>query len=112
MHLKTITEKDFELMYPCQINHIERKKNDTSIKDEDICSFNGCMYETYGPELDFVREMSKENRVLTIIESDEETDDFAPVWYITSGMHHVNRIGYLITEKPIIGDDFEVKLDF
>lgn len=106
---KELTEEEFELMYPCQINHIERKKNDTSIKDEDICSFNGRMYETYGPELDFVREMSNENRVLTIIESE---DDFGPVWYIISGMHHVNRIGYLITEKPIIGDDFEVKLDF
>ena len=58
--------------------------------------------------------MAKENRVITIIEGDEEVeDDFGEPtidMYYVSGMHLVNRIGYLITKEPI-KEEFQVKLD-
>lgn len=114
--MKKLTEEQFEELYPCIINHNERENADPSTNDEDICGFGGKMYETFGADLEFVTEMAKQNRVLTIIESDEdETNDdleTVSVWYVTSGMHHVNRIGYLVTEKPINGEDFEVRLEY
>ena len=111
-----LTEEDFGKQYELQINHIERAKQPSSIGDTEICSFNGHMYETYGEELDYVMEMAKQNRVLTIIEGDEvvlnDDGEDDSVWYITSGFHYVNRIGYLVTEQPLNGEDFEVKLEF
>ena len=67
------------------------------------------MFETYGLEFELVQEMARQNRVITIIESDggDEIDDegyVIPNMYYVSGIHFVNRIGYLITEEPI---DFE-----
>lgn len=76
-------------------------------------SFDGKMFETYGSDLEFVRQMAKENRVITILEGDCETDEFGderPCMYYASGYHFVNRIGYLITTKPITFE-FEVKID-
>jgi len=88
-----ITEDNFDEIFNPQTNHIERAKNDSSIADEDICSFNGCMYETYGEELDYVRKVAQDNpkKVWTIIEADG-------VMYYSTGFHFVNRIGYLICE--------------
>jgi hypothetical protein len=37
--------------YKPQINHIVRAKTNSDISDEDIASWSGCMYETYGEEL-------------------------------------------------------------
>lgn len=114
--MKNLTEEEFDAKYPCQINHIERAKQPASVEDGDICSFSGRMYETFGQELAYVQEMETKKRVLTIIEGDEEilNDDGeeTSVWYIVSGFHYVNRIGYLITEQSIGDDEFEVKLNF
>lgn len=115
--MKNITEEEFGVKYPCQINHIQRAKTHVSVADEDICGFGGQMYETFGEELAFVQEMEAKGRVLTIIESDEETvlnddDEETSVWYIVSGFHYVNRIGYLITKEPIGDVFFEVKLEY
>lgn len=114
--MKNLTEEELALQHPCIINHIERAKNPISVADGDICSFSGKMYDTYGEDIAFVLEMAKQNRVLTIIESDEdeidEDGESQAVWYVVSGMHVVNRIGYLVTEQPIIGEDFEVKLEY
>ena len=79
-------------------------------------SFDGKYFETFGEEIEFVLEMAKENRVITIIEclesednNDEELETCSNFYYI-SGMHYVNRFGYLITEEPIT-EEFEVKID-
>lgn len=81
---------------------------------EDNASFDGCLFETYGDELLVVQQMAKENRVITIIEGDEEIEnEFGEPtlnMYYVSGMHLVNRIGYLITKEPI-KEEFQVKLD-
>jgi len=79
--------------------------------------FSGKMFETFGLELSYVTEMAKLNRVITIIESDGDEDseldedgDARPNMYFVSGMHHVNRLGYLISENPI-EYEFECKID-
>jgi hypothetical protein len=109
-----LTEEQFDEMFTPQINHIERANVDDAIADEDICSFSGCMYETYGPELDYALEMAKENRVVTIIEGEdtigEDGEPHATLFY-TSGFHLVNRLGFLVLDKPYT-EDFEVKLDW
>lgn len=52
----------------------------------------GCMFETYGPELDFVK-TQEPKKVWTVLEVDG-------LFYYAAGFHHVNRMGYLITEVP------------
>lgn len=104
--LKEITEDQFREEFQLMENHIDLN-----------ASFDGCMFETYGLELLFVREMAELNRVITIVESDggedcevDEEGDVIPNMYYVSGLHHVNRIGYLITTEPI-GYEFECKID-
>ena len=100
---KDITEEQFDGYFNLIDNHIN-----------DNASFDCKMFETYGLELEYVIEMAKQNRVITIVESDgDEVDDegdLIPNMYYVSGMHHVNRIGYLITEEPI-GFEFECLID-
>lgn len=115
IQLIQMTEEQFEQNYQPQINHIIRAETAKSIADEDITSFGGCMYETFGKELDYVIEMASQNRVVTIIEGedgepDEEGETHSTMFY-TSGYHLVNRIGYLILDKPYT-TEFEVKLDW
>lgn len=49
----------------------------------------GCMFETYGGELSFVREQPRE-RIWTLIEEDG-------VLWLRAGYRYVNRLGYFIT---------------
>ncbi len=101
--MRELTEEQFDEQYELVTNHID-----------DNASFDGNMFETYDEELTFVREMAKENRVITIIEGDEDFEnEFGEptlnMFYV-SGMHLVNRIGYLVTKEPIT-EEFEVKLE-
>jgi len=101
---KHLTEEQFDDCFTLIDNHIDTN-----------ASFDGKMFETYGDEFEFVLEMKKQNRVITILESDggDEIDDegyVIPNIYYTSGLHHVNRIGYLITEEPI-EFEFECLID-
>lgn len=65
-------------------NHIESES-----------SFDGCMFETYGEELEYVQSINKTNPnlVWTVIDSDGEL-------VICAGYAYVNRMGYLITKTP------------
>jgi len=56
-------------------------------------AYNDCMFETYGPELDFVANFD-EAHVWTILDCDGHM-------VIASGFHFVNRFGYLITLHPV-----------
>lgn len=82
----TLTEDNFDELYVPIQNHL--------VED---ASFGGAMFETYGEELDFVFSVSLEDNtrktVWTIIETDGEM-------YCVAGFHLVNRIGFIITEKP------------
>lgn len=68
-------------------------------------SFDGAMFETYGDELDFVR-----NEDSDFVWTYGDGDDGGG--YIWSGAHLVNRIGYFITEVPCPPDTIvQIKVD-
>lgn len=71
---------------------------------DENASFEGCMFETYGVEMDYVASRNCENIVWTIVDGDEGQ------WIVT-GMHYVNRLGYLITAKSWETGDEEVALE-
>jgi hypothetical protein len=75
------------------LKELQAKEDTGSTLPEDMCSWNGCMYETYGEELDYVIKQPS-NRIWTIIEEDG-------VMYISAGYHIVNRLGYFITNEEI-----------
>ena len=91
--MDTLTEQQFDNQYELVQNHLREN-----------ASYNGELFETFGDEFEFVREMAKQNRVITILDGDD-----GDIFY-TSGMHFVNRIGYLVATKPLT-QEFEVKLD-
>jgi surface polysaccharide O-acyltransferase-like enzyme len=106
--MSKITEEAFYEMNP-QINHIVRAETAKSVADEDICSFGGTMYETYGLEEEYIRQMAQDEktkkRVWTVLDCDGEL-------IIAAGFHFVNRMGYIITEKEWTTGEEEVENDF
>lgn len=75
--------------------------NNLLVKD---APFGEKMFETYGPELDYVKDNINKNTVWTILDCDGEL-------YISAGYHIVNRIGYLITEIPWEDGNLEILID-
>lgn len=68
--------------------------------------FDGLMFETFGPELDAVK-AADPACVWTLVSSDDDDG-----LYLLSGFHLVNRLGYLITERPWAGENqLEIPLD-
>lgn len=68
--------------------------------------FDGCVFETFGPELDAVR-AADPACVWTLVSSDDDDG-----LYLLTGCHFVNRLGYLITERPWQGDgQFDIHVD-
>lgn len=83
MELTSLTEEQFDEQFTLIENHLD-----------DNASWGGAMFETFGEELDYVRmKAQKGNNVWTIIEGDDDS------MFIVSGVHLVNRIGYLITRE-------------
>jgi len=78
-----ITEEQFEEQYTPIKNHLDEN-----------ASFDGCMFETFDDEYDFVKRMAEQNKVWTIIEGDNNK------MYYSTGVHLVNRLGFLVTEEP------------
>lgn len=98
-----ITDITFSAEYKPQINHIIRAQTSNEIGNDDICSFNGCMYETYGDEYEYVQDVAEStpNHVWSIIEVESgEMRYFA-------GFRD-DAFGYLITEKEWTDIDTEV----
>lgn len=92
--------------YKPQVNHFERAKQDESVADDDICGFNGRMYETFGEEKQYSFELSKTTKkVWTIIEDGEGNE------YVITGYHYINRLGYFVTEVEY-EEEMEVLIDF
>jgi hypothetical protein len=82
---KTITEAEFFDTYKPVTNPFVRTG-----------AWNGCMLETYGLELAHVQEVlaATPNKVWTVLDCDGAL-------IASSGYHHVNRMGYIITEVPV-----------
>jgi hypothetical protein len=93
-----LTEDEFDAQYHPVKNHLD-----------DNASFDGCMFETYGKELLHVVDCLKgtKRQVWTIIESDCNDN----IYYV-SGMHIVNRLGFLVTLERVPEDtEIEVFID-
>lgn len=88
---KIYSEKEFYNKFQLVKNHFN---NSTS--------FNGCLFETYGAEHEYVMSLINENKVITIFECENHL-------YFCSGYKFINRIGYLITNDAIL-EHFEVRL--
>ena len=85
-----LTEDEFFEKYKPVANHLA----------EDA-GWGGVMFETYGEELDYVLSIANSEdsrRVWTIVDGDNGQT------VIGDGYHLVNRIGYIITEKPCEDD--------
>ena len=83
-----MTEAEFDNQFQLITNHINPWAG-WAVDDQ-----GGCLFETYGPEFDFVRRFDL-SRVWTLI--DGEDGDM----YLVSGLHYVNRVGYLITRESV-----------
>ncbi len=55
---------------------------------------SGCLFETYGQELGFVRAQDPRT-IWTLLDGDDGD------LYLASGYHFVNRIGYLLSTVPV-----------
>jgi len=94
MEIIKLTEEQFEEQFTLVENHLD-----------DNASWSGAMFETYGEELEYVQmKAQKGNNVWTIIEGDDDT------MFIFSGVHLVNRMGYLITREEWT-EETEVEID-
>ena len=101
---ETITEKDFYENFKPVINHIERAKHEPDVADEDICGFSGCLFETFGEDIQYLFELNKTepNRIWTI-EWDEDFEERYPdkrLMLIMPGFDPEADSGYLVTEQP------------
>lgn len=93
-----LSEDEFDNQYPLVRNHIDPNASWSDNEGP------GCLFETYGEEVEFVRQQNPLT-IWTIIDGDD--DDM----YITSGYHFVNRIGYLISTVPVPPEvDIEVRI--
>jgi hypothetical protein len=83
-----LTEDEFDQQYQLIPNHLNPSAG-WAIGDQ-----AGCLFETYGDEYDYVRRFDPA-RIWTIVDGDD--GDI----YVVNGLHHVNRIGYLLSREPV-----------
>ncbi len=95
-----MSEDEFDEQYPLLTNHLNPHAS-WAFGDGP-----GCLFETYGKELDFVR--SQDPRIIwTLVDGDDGNQ------YVMSGYHLVNRVGYLVSTIPFPDDtDIEVLIRF
>jgi hypothetical protein len=90
----TLSESEFWENYAPAPNHIDPSHG-----------FNDCLFETYGPELDYILSVDPA-LVWTVLECDDGN------LAVVSGVHFVNRFGYFIsTVRVPEGVSFTVNLD-
>lgn len=92
---KSISEDDFYATYKPVKNPFEAD-----------AAWNGAMLETYGRELEHVENVLKTapGTVWTVLDVDGSL-------IASSGFHHVNRIGYIITEVPVAAGESVETID-
>src|SRR5579871_4995271 len=83
-----ISEVEFDACYPLLVNHLNPHASWATGDG------TGCLFETYGEELEFVRRQDPRT-VWTLVDGDDGDQ------YVVSGFHFVNRIGYLVSTVPI-----------
>lgn len=85
-----LTEDEFDDRYPLVPNHINPSAGWAI--DE-----HGCLFETYGEEFAFVSRHDP-RKVWTLVDGDDGD------MYLISGLHFINRVGYLLSTIPIPED--------
>lgn len=94
----SISEDEFDARFPLIPNHL-RLDAGWSLGDG-----SGCLFETYGDELDFVQSQDP-RKVWTLVDGDDGRH------VLCSGVHGVNRIGYLVSTIAVPeGVAFEVHI--
>ena len=88
-----LTEDQFHDQYETVPNHINAAAGWT------VGDSGGCLFETYGEEAEYVRRYDP-RKVWTLLDSDDGD------MYLASGLHFVNRVGYLITREAVPEDTF------
>lgn len=83
-----LTEDEFDDRYPLVPNHINLSAGWA------IGEAGGCLFETFGEEFAFVRRQDP-RKVWTLVDGDGGD------MYVISGLHFVNRVGYLLSTIPI-----------
>lgn len=86
-----LTEDEFDDSYPLVPNHINPSAGWA------VGESGGCLFETYGDEFEFVRRQPP-GRVWTLVDGDDGD------LYLISGLHFVNRVGYLLSTVPVADD--------
>jgi hypothetical protein len=58
--------------------------------------FDDTMFETYGDERNFIQELraTAPDTIWTLVTGDNND------WFIISGFHYVNRLGYFVSQVP------------
>lgn len=87
----SLTEEEFDQQYPLRRNHLNPTAT-WSLEDG-----IGCLFETFGEELAYVRQ-SPPKTIWTLIDG----EDGDP--YIISGLHFVNRLGYFLSDNAVPSD--------
>lgn len=87
-NLIELSEDEFDELFPMVRNHL----NPTA--SWAFGDGSGCLFETYGDELEFVKRQDPLT-VWTLVDGDDGD------LYVISGPHFVNRIGYLVSTVPI-----------
>jgi hypothetical protein len=83
-----LTEEEFDEQYPLVENHLDPHASWT------FGDGRGCLFGTRSEEFAFVR--SQDPRTIwTLVDTD--TDDQV----VLSGLHFVNRVGYLVSKVPV-----------
>lgn len=79
----TMSEEEFEASFPLRPNHFTPD-----------ASWQGCLFETFGEEAQFVRKQDPAT-IWTLVEDSEDGE------CILSGFHFVNRLGYFVSTVPV-----------
>ncbi len=83
-NVNQLNEDDFWEQYKPQLNHLDQH-----------ASFDGCLYETVGKELQHVFTTAQQSKTIwTVIETESGGLVYA------AGLRLINRIGFFITKKP------------
>jgi hypothetical protein len=86
-----LSEDAFDAAYPLLRNHLNLNASWGAGEG------SGCLFETYGEELDFVRRQDPRT-IWTVLDGDDGD------LYVVSGYHIVNRIGYLVSTTTVPDD--------
>jgi hypothetical protein len=86
-----LTEDEFDARYTLIPNHINPSAT-WAIGDA-----GGCLFGTSGAEFELIRRYDP-RKVWTLVDGDDGD------LYVVSGLHYVNRVGYLLSREPVPED--------